>query len=31
VELVAGAPYSPADAQLETLEARVRELRGDLA
>jgi 1-acyl-sn-glycerol-3-phosphate acyltransferase len=31
VELVAGAPYSPVDAQLETLEARVRELRGDLA
>jgi 1-acyl-sn-glycerol-3-phosphate acyltransferase len=31
VELVAGAPYAPVDAQLETLEARVRELRGDLA
>ncbi|WP_109126984.1 MFS transporter [Dyella sp. C11] len=31
VELVAGAPYAPADAQLETLEARVRELRGDMA
>jgi len=31
VELVAGAPYEPVDAQLETLEARVRQLRGDFA
>lgn len=31
VELVAGAPYAPADARLETLESRVRQLRGDMA
>ncbi|AIF46478.1 MFS transporter [Dyella japonica] len=31
VELVAGAPYAPADARLETLETRVRQLRGDFA
>ncbi|WP_114240224.1 MFS transporter [Dyella sp. C9] len=31
VELVAGAPIAPADAQPDTLEARVRELRGDFA
>lgn len=31
VELVAGAPLEPAQASAETLETRVRELRGDLA
>jgi len=31
VELVAGAPLEPAHASAETLEARVKELRGDLA
>jgi len=31
VELVAGAPYEPADARLDVLEARVRQLRGDFA
>ncbi|RDI98970.1 MFS transporter [Dyella solisilvae] len=31
VELVAGAPLAPTDAELPTLEARVRELRGDFA
>jgi 1-acyl-sn-glycerol-3-phosphate acyltransferase len=31
VELVAGTPCSPQDVQLDTLEARVRELRGDFA
>jgi 1-acyl-sn-glycerol-3-phosphate acyltransferase len=31
VELVAGAPIAPSDARTATLEARVRELRGDFA
>jgi hypothetical protein len=31
VELVAGAPLEPAQASAEVLEARVKELRGDLA
>jgi len=31
VELVAGAPIAPLDARMATLEARVRELRGDFA
>ncbi len=31
VELVAGAPIAPTDARIAELEARVRELRGDLA
>ncbi|WP_201312541.1 MFS transporter [Dyella sp. EPa41] len=31
VELVAGAPIAPPDARMATLEARVRELRGDFA
>ncbi|WP_130620674.1 MFS transporter [Dyella amyloliquefaciens] len=31
VELVAGAPIAPTDARMATLEARVRELRGDFA
>jgi hypothetical protein len=31
VELVAGAPLDPIEASAEALEARVNELRGDLA